>query len=57
MTQMAIIVEFETLPGKEDAFLTNIRAHAAATLAEEPVACALKSSSRSSATARRYRTR
>lgn len=36
MTKMAIIVEFETLPGKEGEFLANIREHARATLAEEP---------------------
>ncbi|MFY7962047.1 MAG: putative quinol monooxygenase [Elsteraceae bacterium] len=36
MTKMAIIVEFETLPGKEEEFLANIREHARATLAEEP---------------------
>lgn len=36
MSQMAIIVEFETLDGKEDAFLQVIREHARRTLAEEP---------------------
>jgi quinol monooxygenase YgiN len=36
MTKLAIIVEFETLPGKEAEFLANIREHARATLAEEP---------------------
>ena len=36
MPKIAIIVEFETLDGQEDAFLALIREHAAKTLAEEP---------------------
>ena len=36
MPKIAIIVEFETLDGQEDAFLTLIREHAAKTLVEEP---------------------
>ena len=36
MAHMAIIVEFETWPGQEDAFLAVIGEHARATLREEP---------------------
>jgi hypothetical protein len=40
MPKIAIIVEFETLDGQEDAFLTLIREHAAKTLARSRAACA-----------------
>jgi autoinducer 2-degrading protein len=36
MPHMAIIVEFETLPGREAEFLAVIREHARRTLEEEP---------------------
>ncbi|GGF48378.1 hypothetical protein GCM10011611_63500 [Aliidongia dinghuensis] len=36
MPQIAIIVEFETLPGQQAAFEAIIREHARRTLAEEP---------------------
>ncbi len=36
MSRISIIVEFTPKPGCFDAFATHIRAHAAATLAEEP---------------------
>jgi quinol monooxygenase YgiN len=36
MGKLALIVEYETLPGNEEAFDVLIRAHAKACLAEEP---------------------
>ncbi len=36
MAEMAIIVEFETKPGSEEAFIAHISDHARRTLAEEP---------------------